>query len=204
MLLKFKKSFLLGVIVVVTSANVMAQTKNDPLAPIVACVQAGRFGVLQLDRLPPEGASRTVETAAGLKRVVSIDGYRLILATSQAKPFVNLKIELSMPSLAAADREAVVEQMQAMSAKRTSDQKELQRTVSSGVEVFALHQTNLERRGPLSFYTMLFPANSVIATLYVLNQDQATRVFSTFSEYEVLRDEVANMVQACLVKVDPD
>ncbi len=126
------------------------------------------------------------------------DGYRVILATAQGKPFVNLKVELSADASAIADREAVEGQMQAFSSRRTHDQKELQRTSKSGVEVLSLHQPNLERRGPLSFYSMFVPSRSIIATMYVLNQEPGGRAFSTYSEFEVLRDEAANLVQKCL------
>lgn len=183
-----------------TSTASMAERESDPLAPIVRCVHSGRFKVLEQARLPATVTSRTVETLSGDKLVTVSDGYRVILATSQGKPFVNLKVELSYANSASADREAVEAQMQAFSSRRSPDQKELQRTTTAGVEVLALHQPTLEPRGPLSLYSMFVPASSVIATLYVLNQEPEGRAFSTYSEYEILRDEAVNLVRACLAR----
>ena len=198
MFLKIIAPFTTGLVFLLAPDSSMAQSLSDPLAPIVSCVQTGKFQVLRKDRLPISGATRTVDTLNGTRIVMAADGYRLILATSQGEPFANLKIELSAPTSVQADREAIIGQMQALSEKRTSDQKELQRTVVGGVEVLALHQASLERRGPLSFYSMLMPTKSLIAILYVLNQRVEVRSFSTYSEYVVLRDEVVNLVRTCL------
>ena len=182
----------------VTAATSFAQRGSDPLAPIVSCIRDGKFRVLEQGRLPATVTSRLVQTSAGPKPVSMTDGYRVILATSQGRPFVNLKIELSVPNSAAADRDAVLSQMQAFSSNRSADQKELQRTLAAGVEVLALHQPSLERGGPLSFYSMFVPEKFIIATLYILNQEPEGRAFATYGEYEALRDEAANHVQACI------
>lgn len=175
-----------------------AQRATDALGPVVRCVAAGKFSVLEQGRLPATTASRSVETASGDKPVSLADGYRVILATAQGQPFVNLKVELSAPSSAASDRAAVEEQMKVFSARRAPDQKELQRTSEGGVDVLALHQPDLSRGGPISFYSFLQPARSIIATMYVLNQAAPKRAFSTYAEYEALRDEAVNLVQGCL------
>ena len=180
------------------STHSMAQRDSDPLAPIVQCVRDGKFSVLEQGRLPATVTSRSVQTLSGTRSVSMLDGYRVILATSQGKPFVNLKVELSAPGSAAADRDAVREQMQAFSSRRSPDQKELQRTLKPGIEVLDLHQPSLARSGPISFYSMFVPKRSIIATLYVLNQAPEGRAFTTYGEYEALRDEAAHLVQSCL------
>lgn len=185
-------------ILVLCSAPSLAQRGTDPLAPLVSCMAAGKFSVLEQGRLPATVTSRAVETASGARPVSLADGYRVVLATSQGLPFLNLKVELSSVDAAAADREAVEEQMKALSARRSPEQQPLQRTSGSGVDMLALHQPNLERGGPISFYSFFQPARSVIATLYVLNQDVSRRAFSTYAEYEALRDDAARLVQACL------
>lgn len=159
---------------------------------------AGPFSVVEQGRLPVTVASRSVDTAAGPKPVSLADGYRIILATPQGLPFLNLKVELSSPASAAADREAVEAQMAAFSARRSPEQQGLQRSSVGGVEVLALHQPNLDRGGPVSFYSFLQPASGVIATLYVLNQPPAKRAFVTYTDYEALRDDAAGLVQRCM------
>ena len=185
-------------VLLASSMPSLAQRATDALGPIVRCVAAGKFSVLDQGRLPATATSRSVEPAPGDKPVSLADGYRVILATVHGLPFVNLKVELSAASSAASDREAVEAQMKFLAARRMPDQKELQRTSEGGVDVLALHQPDLNRGGPISFYSLLQPASSIIATLYVLNQAAPKRAFSTYAEYEVLRDEAANLVQSCL------
>ncbi|MBQ0935972.1 hypothetical protein [Ideonella paludis] len=180
------------------SASSMAQREADALAPVVQCFGGGKFAAKEVNRLPEAVKARSVETLTGPKSVSMVDGYRVILTTAQGKPFVNLKIEQSAAAQAASDREAVVAQMEAFSSKRTPDQQPLARSVHGDVEVLALHQPSLDGRGPLSFYSMFVPVKSMIATMYVLNQDGSDRAFSTFAQYEQLRDEAAGLVLRCL------
>jgi hypothetical protein len=42
-------------------------------------------------------------------------------------------------------------------------------------------------------------SRALIATAYVLNQEPARRAYSTYAEYEVLRDDAAQLVQACIM-----
>ena len=185
-------------VLMASSAPSLAQRATDVLGPIVNCVAAGKFSVLKQDRLPATVTSRSVETASGDKAVSLADGYRVILATAQGLPFLNLKVELSVASSAVADREAVEEQMKVFPTRRAPGQMALQRTSAGGVDVLALHQPNLDGGGPISFYSFLQPAKSIIVTLYVLNQEAPKRAFSTYAEYEALRDEAAHLVQGCL------
>lgn len=179
------------------SASSWSQRATDPLAPVMRCIAAGKFGVLEQGRLPASATSRTVETAAGNKTVSLADGYRVILATSQGQPFVNLKVELSSAADAAADRATVEAQMALFASRRSGDQQALQRAVDGEVELLSLHQSDLERGGPISFYSLFVPSKALIASLYVLNQPPGQRAFSTYADYEVLRDEAVKLVQGC-------
>jgi hypothetical protein len=163
------------------------------------CIAAGKFGVLEQGRLPASVTSRTVETAAGNKTVSLADGYRVILATAQGQPFLNLKVELSSPADAAADRATVESQMALFSSRRSGAQQALQRVVHGEVELLSLHQPDLERGGPISFYSLFVPSKALIASLYVLNQPPGQRAFATYADYEGLRDEAVKLVQGCAV-----
>jgi len=182
----------------VSSAPALAQRSTDPLAPIVQCLRAGQFSTLEQKRLPSTATSRTVETAAGTKAISTLDGYSLLLATPQGLPFVNVKVELSAAAQAAADRDAVTAQMQTFASRRTPEQRDLTRRAEAGVDVLSLHQPDLTRGGPISLYSFFVPEKDLIGTAYVLNQDPAKRAFSTYTEYEALRDEAARLVQACI------
>lgn len=177
----------------------VAQQEEGALAPIVQCLRAGPFGVLEHKRLPANVKIRSVETARGPKLVSIIDGHNLILATPQGLPFINVRVELSLTETAAGDRAAIAEQMQFLSSKQEPGDKALQQTTQSGVEISALHRATLERKGAISFYTLVVPARNVIATAYILNQEPADkRAFATYAEYEVLRDKAVALMQTCL------
>lgn len=177
-----------------------AERSKDSLAPIVRCVSEGAFKVLQEERLPEGVTTRRVETAVGGRAVSLADGYRVTLATAQGLPFLNLKIELSEADSAATDREIVESQMKAFSDRRAPGQKEMQKSSKRGVEMMALHQPSLERGDMLSLYTYFVPAKSIIATLYVRNQEASKRAFATFAEYEKLRDQADTLIQGCLAR----
>ncbi len=195
----FKRVFRHLALAALAAASVSSwgQRAGDPLAPIVRCIAAGKFGVLEQARLPASATSRSVETAAGNKTVSVADGYRVILATSQGQPFVNLKVEQSSPADAAVDRATVEAQMALFSSRRSGAQQALQRVVDGEVELLSLHQPDLARGGPISFYSLFVPSKALIASLYVLNQPPGQRAFSTYADYEALRNEAVKLVQGC-------
>lgn len=182
------------------SEEALCQRTADPLAPLVACVNSVRFPVIETSRLPEAVRQRGVQLPEGMRHVSLMDGYRVLLGTEQGEPFVNLKLELSEPASAAADRAVILAQMRTFSELRPPAAKALTHVSTHGVETWALHQPTLERGGPISFYTFFVPARDLVATMYVLNQDPARRVFASYEQYEALRDEAVAVVQACLAQ----
>ncbi|MBO9685073.1 MAG: hypothetical protein J7598_00545 [Mitsuaria chitosanitabida] len=181
------------------TAPARAERSGDPLAPIADCVGKGELKVLAHNRLPESVQSRTVATAQGEQRVSMADGYRVLLATPQGLPFVNFKVELSDPASAEADRAAILGQMQVIAQRSTAPGgNELQREHLGDAELLALHQKDLSRGGPLSFYSIFIPARHLVSTIYVLNQDPAKRAFATFDDYARQRDAAIAAALRCL------
>lgn len=180
-----------------------AERLSDPLAPVVACLGQGRFGVEGSARLPASATARQVQTLSGPQSVSTDDGYRLRLTTAPGQPVANLMVEQSAPALAAADRAAVVAQMAAFAARGPAGAPGLQRRTAQGVEQLALHQPTLDQPGPLGLVSLLQPATSRIATLYLLNPAPDGRGLTSRAAYEALSDEVVGLVQACLLQGAP-
>lgn len=185
---------------VLTMAPARAERSGDPLGPIADCVGKGELKLLERGRLPESVPTRSVSTASGTRQVSMADGYRVLLATPQGLPFVNFKVELSTPESAEADRGAILAQMQQL-AERSAASKDdavVKRERVGDAEVLALHQKDLSRPGPLSFYSIFVPARHLVSTIYVLNQDPAKRAFSSFDDYVKQRDAAIAAALRCL------
>lgn len=189
----------LSLALLTASPPAAAERPSDPLAPVVACIAQGRFGVEGRARLPESATARQVQTLSGPQSVSTEDGYRLRLTTAPGQPVANLMVEQSAPAVAAADRAAVAAQMAALAARGPAGAGALQRRSEQGVEQLALHQVRLDQPGPLSLISLLQPATSRIATLYLLNPAPGGRALASLAEAEALREEVVALVQGCLL-----
>ncbi len=191
-----------GCALAMVCSGAVAERAADPLAATIQCISSGRLKTLESSRLPESATSRSVATLEGERSVSLADGYKLILATPQGLPFVNLKVELSRPDSADADRSAIRQQMQAFASRRPPTAKDLARSNVRGLEVLALHQPDLSRGGPVSFITAFAESRSLVATLYVLNQEPAKRAFATYEQYESVRDEAIEHIFGCIAGRD--
>jgi hypothetical protein len=191
-----------GCALAMVCSGALAERATDPLAATIQCISSGQLKTLESSRLPESTTSRSVATLEGERSVSLADGYKVILATPQGIPFVNLKLELSRPDSADADRSAIKQQMQAFASRRPPTAMDLVRSNVRGLEVLALHQPDLSRGGPVSFITAFAESRSLVATLYVLNQEPAKRAFATYEQYESLRDEAIEHIFGCIAGRD--
>lgn len=175
---------------------------SDKLKPIADCVQAGGLRTLELTRLPESSTARPVEVHRGKKPLVvtTADGYRLLLATPNGQPFVNLKLESSPAGDFAQNRRAIEAQMRALSDRRLPQAEPLAVSRAGDVEIFALHQPELTAPGPLSFYTFFNERSDTIATAYVLNQHPSSRAFRSMAEFNEQQRVFVEALIACLSK----
>lgn len=143
--------------------------------------------------------ARPVETAAGEQRVSVADGYRVMLAFPNADPFVNLKIEVSMPGRYATDKQTILEQMQHVADTVRPMPAKLERSVREGIDIAGLNRPGIEG-GALSFYTFFDDKEGIIASAYILNQLPERRAFQDVTQYRVLRDAFIEEYTACMSK----
>lgn len=174
----------------------------DPLGPLAQCINGSEFTFRQQDRLPAQKTTRSVKLAAGERQVSTADGYRLMLFRKSSAPFVNLKIERSAAGKFAADRDAIIAQMQDMAASTRPPQRvALEMDTRNGVEVLGLNNPLvLQSSGVISLYTLLHAASGTVTTAYVLNEPVASREFSTDAQYLALRDQLLATLTACMAE----
>lgn len=179
-----------------------AQSSTIDLQAIAGCVSAGPIKGVETKRSIPATA-RSITVPGGTELQVSVlDGYRVLMATTQGQLFVNLKLERSAPGKAEADRDAIRLQMQGFASQAPAGSPPLKREQGGGVETLGLDQPSLDGGGPLGFYTLFLPHADMVVTAYLLNQPPAQRDFATYADYERLRDQALAQVKACLPKAD--
>ena len=176
----------------------MAARTTDPLKGRVACVEAGELEVLEVRRYPEHFTGRSVVGQFGKMAVSVDDGYRVMLATPNKAPFVNLKIEKSAKGHFNADRAAILAQMQKMSDERGPSADPIRTSWQDDMEVVELHQPVLALPGPMSFVTIFVPTDGVVATAYILNQEEGRRAFQTMEEYHAMAQRFIAQLLKCL------
>lgn len=183
---------------VVAPACGATPTEDPLLRDVVRCVEGGPFQTSDLVPFASRAGHRMVALPSGERRVSVLAGYRVMLSTAAGAYFVNLKVERSAADAFDGDRNTILEQMTALARRLPGGEAALLRSNEGGVETFGLTQPSLDTPGPLSFYTLLAPKLSVIASAYVLNQAEGVRSFKDMDGYAALRDKALSVVASCL------
>jgi hypothetical protein len=118
-----------------------------------------------------------------------------MLAFPATDPLVNLKVERSVAGQYAADRQVILDQMNAMARRGPANGRGVERRTEQGVEIVALHNPSLAGGIP-GMVTLFDDAQEVILTAYLLTQKR--RAFQNFEEYQTLRDRFVGDLAACM------
>ena len=172
-------------------------TPADPLGPLMRCPFGKDLQAHSVNRRPTGTLTRAVQTSSGPMQVSVADGYRMLLAYPDTAPFVNLKLERSQPGKLAADRTAILAQMTSFAALPGAAVAPFRVIARDGVEIMALNSFALTG-GVIGIYTLISEQHNVIATAYLLNQKPAQRRFTTFAQYETLRDDFIHLLARCM------
>lgn len=176
-----------------------AQTAERGATDVARCLRAGPYSSSEPQRSSSPDNFRLVALSDGQQKKVSLaEAWRVLLLTTTDKPFVNLKIERSLPDQHAADRAVILEQMTALAKAGTPGVEGLRQSVDADVETFALDQPMVNARGPLGFYTLFAPQHSLVVTAYFLNTDKAGNTFPDLKAYAASRDGVLEVVKRCM------
>jgi hypothetical protein len=198
--MSFLVRFLFAGMVLGGSAAALAQPA-DPLRPLTTCTFGNKLRAESVDRWPGDAVARKVQTSNGPMAVSVADGYRMMLAFPDTKPFVNLKLERSQPGKLAADRTAILAQMTTFAATPGAPVSPFKVIERNGVEIMALNSPSLDGGGVISIYTLISEKSNVIATAYLLNQKPAERKFKDYQQYQQLRDDFIFALAVCMAEL---
>ena len=149
-----------------------------------------------MDRRPSNAPLwREVAFDGRTERVSVVDGYRVMYSYPRTHPFANLKAERSDPSKYDADKRTVTEYFAAIAA---ADGNALLASFSNrGFSGQTLTKTELG--GTTLGITQIFSdEESVIVTIYFLNQAPEYRRFQTYEEFISLRDSFVHGYLECV------
>lgn len=193
--------FIFAVMVLCGPGAVLAQAPAaDPLRRLTNCSFGKDLQAQSVHRWPAGTSSRMVQTSTGPMRVSVADGYRMLLAFPNTAPFVNLKLERSLPGRLAADRTAILAQMTSFAAMPGAIVAPFKVVERNGVEIMALNNPSLND-GVISIYTLISEKSNVIATAYLLNQKPSVRKFKNYEQYQALRDEFIFSLAVCMAEL---
>jgi hypothetical protein len=195
-------SYVLALAMLATAAPGDAQDRTtDPLRGVAHCFDTGEFKVKTRDRLPATSTSRMINTSAGPAPVSTADGYRLMVYRASAEPLVNLKIEQSAPGTFDADREAVMGQLAALSARATpANSVPLATSTQHGIDIAALDNPGIGTAGVISMVQLFDAATGTIATAYILNQSPRVREYADKAAYDALRNCFVTAHASCMAQ----
>jgi len=195
-------SYGLALAVLVATAPGHAQDRTtDPLHGVAHCFDSGEFLTKSRDRLPAASTSRIVNTSAGPAHVSTADGYRLMVYRASPEPLVNLKIERSAPGKFEADRDAIMRQLAATSARATpANSVPLATSAQHGIDIAALDNPAIGTSGVISMVQLFDAATGTIATAYILNQAPAVREYANQEAYDALRNRFVAALASCMAQ----
>ena len=172
---------------------------NSTLQPYIRCDGfAGGVRGVTLDRRPQSAEPwREVGFNGKSQRVSVVDGYRVMYSYARTYPFANLKAERSDLSRYIEDKGIVTLNLAEMAnADGTVDLVNFSYRGFSGQ---TLTKRELAGRA-LGIAQILSDEDSVIVTIYFLNQAPENRRFQTYEEFISLRDAFIRGYIECVAK----
>ncbi len=199
--------FLLFLLLLITSGSPYAgepglpgQLESDSkFQPYVLCdgFAEGVRGVT-LDRRPQTAEPwRDVGIGGKSQRVSVIAGYRVMYSYARTYPFANLKAERSDPSKYLEDKGIVTSYFADMA--KADENSDLVNFSGQGFSGQTLTKRELTGR-TLGITQILWDDDSIIVTIYFLNQAPENRRFKTYEEFISLRDSFIHGYIECVTK----
>ena len=157
----------------------------------------GVRGVI-LDQRPQRAEPwREVGIGGKSQRVSVIDGYRVMYSYARNYPFATLKAERSDPSKYLKDKEIVTSYFADIA--KADDKSDLVNFSGQNFSGQTLTKRELTGR-TLGITQILWDEDSIIVTIYFLNQEPENRKFKTYEEFISLRDGFINGYIECVTK----
>jgi hypothetical protein len=170
---------------------------TDPLEPYTLCKFSKELSVVSAVRYPSDVTSRPVKTVSGRKDVSILDGYRILFSYPGTDIFANVKFEMLQPLRYLSDKKSIIEGMEFLASSAKSVKDPLEHGEYLEYEVYALNNRTISGSGPISMYTLFNDTESLVVTVYFINQKAERRKFQSYEEYQGLRDRFLDELMSC-------
>lgn len=174
--------------------------RDDSLKPFTTCKLDSGLRIAQVDRLPKDVKSRTVETSKGNQKISLADGYRVMVAYNNDRDwFANIKAEKSLTEEYERDKEGVIENLKwAASTSKELESLEPVKVSFNGYEGYGTSKRALTTEAMLGIYVLFSDTERTITTIYFINQNAKRKRFETIEEWKSVRDEFLNTYTTCI------
>lgn len=170
---------------------------TDPLEPYTLCKFSKELSVVSAVRYPSDVTSRPVKTVSGRKDVSILDGYRILFSYPGTDIFANVKFEMLQPLRYLSDKKSIIEGMEFLASSAKGVKDPLEHSEYLEYEVYALNNRTISGSGPISMYTLFNDTESLVVTVYFINQKAERRKFQSYEEYQGLRDRFLDELMSC-------
>jgi hypothetical protein len=175
------------------------QQEDSKMHPYTHCdgFAGGVRGVTR-DRRPPAAEPwREVSFGGKTRRVSVADGYRVMYSYPRTYPFASLKAERSDPTKYGEDKQIVMRHLVELAS--ADGNTELANFSQQGFIGQTLTKKEL-KGSALGIAQILSDEDSVIVTIFFLNQAPENRNFQTYQEFISLRDGFVRGYIECVAK----
>jgi hypothetical protein len=188
---------LLAVFLSLWAGRLSAQSVAGALEPYTSCRFSDGLQIVQVDSLPPDVRSRSVDTDSGPHQVNLEGGVRVMLAYPDTDFYANVKAELLPSANYPQLKQILLDGLQHLAPGNTVNVA--LKSPINGLEVHGLDRNNLDG-GVLGIYLLIDNTAHIVTTIYLLNQEPQARKFQTLDEYHQLRDRFLDAYSACIRK----
>jgi hypothetical protein len=173
--------------------------RDDSLKPFTSCDLNNGLRIVQVDRLPKDVKSRTVQTSKGDQKISLADGYRVMVAYNEDRDwFTNIKAEKSLATEYERDKERVIENLKwAASTSKELESQEPVKVSFGEFEGFGTSKRTLTGN-MLGIYVLFSDADHTITTFYFIEQNSKRKRFQTIEEWRALKDEFLTTYTTCV------
>jgi hypothetical protein len=182
------------------SVGIHAQLRPsiDPLYRYHNCSFHDGLQIIEVDPLNPGVTERSIQTAEGSKTIHMLAGNRIGFAYPGTDIFANVKAEQLPPESWNEQKTLLLQNF----AYLLSSSPDFHSHTIHDHDLISLDVKGMTKSallgGVLAFYLLFDNAHHVALTVYLVNQEPASRKFQTLSEFRVLESKFLDTYAACI------
>ncbi len=180
----------------------IATQRNNELFPYIKCKCGDDLKIVEVSHLPYQlPRYRTVFISKTDQDTVSVlDGYRTMYSFENTKYFfANVKVERSDQMKFTTDVEAIKNSSKYIVESVGDDNIDyMNETIINGIKTTWYERKQIDIGGTVGTYTLFKESENLIVTVYLLNQRENNRRFTSIEEFKVLRNAFLDKLTKCI------